>query len=275
MQLARTVEELRAWRRGAPPTLGFVPTMGALHEGHLDLVRFARSQNAAVVASVFVNPLQFGAGEDLARYPRDLEGDREKLAATGVDLLFAPDATEIYPEGFTTTIDVGSVAEGFEGALRPGHFRGVATVVGKLLHLVAPQRLYVGQKDAQQSAVLRRLVRDLAFDCTVSIVPTVRETDGLAMSSRNVYLDERERRAAPSLHRTLRRFVELLQAGRSVEVARTEASAVLEAPGKLDYLACVDAESFAPLATLRANAFAIAAAHFGRTRLLDNLWFPQ
>ena len=275
MQLATTIEELRAWRRGAAPTLGFVPTMGALHEGHLDLARFARSQNAAVVASVFVNPLQFGEGEDLARYPRDLEGDREKLAATGVDLLFAPEVEEIYPHGFSTTIDVGPVGEGYEGALRPGHFRGVATVVGKLLHLVAPQRLYVGQKDAQQSAVLRKLVRDLGYDCTVSIVPTVRETDGLAMSSRNVYLDDRERHAAPSLHRMLRRFVELLKAGEPLEIARTNAATVLEAPGTLDYLACVDAESFAPLHALRENAFVIAAARFGRTRLLDNLWFPQ
>ncbi len=275
MRLVTTVEDLRAWRREAPPTLGFVPTMGALHEGHLDLVRFARSQNAAVVASVFVNPLQFGAGEDLARYPRDLAGDREKLAANGVDLLFAPAVEEIYPQGFTTTIDVGPVGESFEGAIRPGHFRGVATVVGKLLHLVAPQRLYIGQKDAQQSAVLRKLVRDLAYDCGVTIVPTVRESDGLAMSSRNLYLDERERRAAPSLHRMLRRFVELLKAGTPFEIARTEAANVLEAPGTLDYLACVDAESFAPLAALRENCFVIAAARFGNTRLLDNVWLPQ
>ncbi len=275
MRLATTVEELRAWRREAPPTLGFVPTMGALHEGHLDLARFARSQNAAVVASVFVNPMQFGEGEDLARYPRDLAGDREKLAATGVDLLFAPSTEEIYPQGFSTAIDVGAVGDGFEGALRPGHFRGVATVVGKLLHMVAPQRLYVGQKDAQQSAVLRKLVRDLAYDCSVTIVPTVRETDGLAMSSRNRYLDERERRAAPSLHRMLRRFVELLKMGEPFEIARTAAAALLEAPGELDYLACVDAESFAPLSALRENSFVIAAARFGRTRLLDNLWYPR
>ena len=275
MRLVTTVEELRTWRREAPPTLGFVPTMGALHEGHLDLVRFARSQNAAVVASVFVNPLQFGAGEDLARYPRDLAGDREKLAANGVDLLFAPAVEEIYPQGFTTTIDVGPVGESFEGAVRPGHFRGVATVVGKLLHLVAPQRLYIGQKDAQQSAVLRKLVHDLAYDCGVTIVPTVRESDGLAMSSRNLYLDERERRAAPSLHRMLRRFVELLKAGTPFEIARTEAANVLEAPGTLDYLACVDAESFAPLAALHENCFVIAAARFGNTRLLDNVWLPE
>jgi len=275
MQLATTIEELRAWRRAAPPTVGFVPTMGALHDGHLELARHARAQNAAVVASVFVNPLQFAVGEDLERYPRDLAGDREKLAATGVDLLFAPDAREIYPQGFSTSIDVGAVGEGFEGALRPGHFRGVATVVGKLLHLVAPQRLYIGQKDAQQSAVLRKLVRDLAFDCTVSIVPTVRESDGLAMSSRNCYLNESERRSAPSLHRLLRRFVELLQAGEPFDIARERASSMLEAPGQLDYLACVDAESFEPLPALRASAFVIAAAHFGRTRLLDNLWFPQ
>ncbi len=275
MRLVTTIEELRAWRREAPPTLGFVPTMGALHEGHLDLARFARSQNAAVVASVFVNPLQFGEGEDLARYPRDLAGDREKLAATGVDLLFAPAAEEIYPPGFSTAIDVGPVGEAYEGALRPGHFRGVATVVGKLLHLVVPQRLYVGQKDAQQSAVLRKLVRDLGYDCGVTIVPTVRETDGLAMSSRNRYLDERERRAAPSLHRMLRRFVELLKTGEPFEIARTEAAVLLDPPGALDYLACVDAESFAPLSALRENSFVIAAARFGRTRLLDNIWFPQ
>ena len=275
MRLVTTTEELRAWRRGAPPTVGFVPTMGALHEGHLDLARFARSQNAAVVASVFVNPLQFGEGEDLARYPRDLAGDREKLAATGVDLLFAPAVEDIYPPGFSTAIDVGPVGEAYEGALRPGHFRGVATVVGKLLHLVVPQRLYVGQKDAQQSAVLRKLVRDLGYDCGVTIVPTVRETDGLAMSSRNLYLDERERRAAPSLHRMLRRFVELLKTGEPFEIARAEAAALLEPPGALDYLACVDAESFASLSALRENSFVIAAARFGRTRLLDNIWLPQ
>jgi len=273
--LAATLPELRSWRRAARGTIGFVPTMGALHEGHLDLVRRAREENAAVVASIFVNPLQFGVGEDLARYPRDFAADQAKLEGVGTDLLFAPSTEDIYPPNFATSVDVGAIADTFEGAVRPGHFRGVATVVSKLLHLVHPTRLYLGQKDAQQCAVLRALVRDLAFDCEVATVRTTREPDGLALSSRNRYLSAAERAAAPSLHRVLAHFAELLLANLPAVQAREQAAALLEAPGRLDYLECVDADSFAPSPTWRENTIAVAAARFGSTRLLDNLWLTR
>src|SRR5665213_224490 len=177
--------------------------MGALHAGHLALVARARARCASVVVSIFVNPLQFGPHEDLADYPRDLERDCALLDGAGVDVVFAPDDAAMYPPNFTTTVDVGAVGDAYEGALRPTHFRGVTTVVAKLLNIVAPQVLYLGQKDAQQTAVLRKMVADLAMPVAVDIVPTVREVDGLALSSRNVYLSPQERAAAPTLNRAL------------------------------------------------------------------------
>jgi pantoate--beta-alanine ligase len=271
MQVASAVEPARERLAALPRPLGFVPTMGALHAGHLRLVQSAREQCASVAASVFVNPSQFGPGEDFERYPRDLESDRSKLADAGVDLLFAPDTHTMYPPGFSTIVDVGELGSRFEGAIRPTHFRGVATVVSKLLNIIRPDVLYLGQKDAQQTAVLRKIVRDLDFAARVEIVPTVRESDGLALSSRNVYLSPQERAAAPSLHRALEAMLANLRDGADAPSARENAIGVLEAPGSWDYLDVVDMDTFAPLQRLKAPAFVIGAARFGATRLIDNL----
>ncbi len=251
--------------------LGLVPTMGALHEGHLEIVRRARSECRAVVVSIFVNPMQFSAGEDFERYPRDLTGDRAKLEEAGADVIFAPTADAMYPPGFSTIVDVGDLGSTYEGAARPGHFRGVATIVVKLLHIVRPDVLYLGQKDAQQTAVIRKLVRDLDVPVRVEIVRTVREADGLALSSRNAYLSAQERAAAPSLQASLQRMLEELRAGSGAVQARERARAMLHEPGAWDYLDLVDADSFGPLEVLRAPAFVIGAARFGSTRLIDNI----
>ncbi|MHB8146373.1 MAG: pantoate--beta-alanine ligase [Vulcanimicrobiaceae bacterium] len=272
MHIAANIAQAHALFENLPQPIGLVPTMGALHDGHLALVRRAREECVAVVASVFVNPLQFAAGEDLDRYPRDFEGDREKLARSGVDILFAPPAEAMYPAGFSTSIDVGAPGASFEGIARPTHFRGVATVVAKLLHIVKPDRLYLGQKDAQQTAVVRRMIRDLEFDTGLVVVPTVREADGLAISSRNAYLTASERAAAPSLHATLRVFRDALANGASKTVAYEHARATLDPLAHLDYLDIVDADTFEPIDGLCPSAFIIGAARFGATRLLDNLW---
>jgi len=246
--------------------------MGALHEGHLALVRAARLRCASVAASIFVNPLQFGAGEDLARYPRDAQSDREKLRAERVDALFAPEPSEMYPSGFSTVVDVGRLGEIFEGAVRPGHFRGVATVLVKLLNVVRPDVLFLGQKDAQQSAVVRAMIRDLDAGVELAMVPTVREADGLAMSSRNRYLDARQRAQAPTLHRALLATKDALERGAAKPQALAAGRAALDAEATLDYLDVVDERDFSPLETLRPPAFVIGAARFGTTRLIDNLW---
>ncbi len=275
MDSAVTVERARALFGALPRPLGFVPTMGALHGGHLELVRRARARCATVGASIFVNPLQFGPNEDLESYPRDPEHDREKLAAAGVDVLFAPEAREMYPPGFAAAVDLGALGERFEGAVRPGHFRGVATVVAKLLNVVRPDVLFLGQKDAQQAVLVGKMIRDLDFAVEVAIVPTVRESDGLAMSSRNSYLDPTQRAQAPSLHKALLRVRDALEAGRGKNDAIAEGTAELSAAAKLDYLDLVDAREFAPLERLRLPAYIIGAARFGSTRLIDNLWLTS
>ena len=251
--------------------LGFVPTMGAVHAGHLQLVATARAQCAGVAASVFVNPMQFGPNEDFDRYPRDFAADRDRLCAAGVELLFAPERSEVYPAGFTTSVNVGAAASGFEGALRPTHFAGVATILAKLLNIVRPDVLYLGQKDAQQTAVVRTLVRDLDFETRVELVATVREADGLALSSRNAYLSAAERAAAPSLHAALRAVLAALQAGESKARAFERGRKTLSPLAQLEYLEVVHADTFAVLEVLAPPAFIVAAARFGQTRLLDNL----
>ncbi|HEY1656556.1 MAG TPA: pantoate--beta-alanine ligase [Candidatus Tumulicola sp.] len=271
MKIAETVAPARALFDVLPRPLGFVPTMGALHDGHLQLVRAARARCASVGVSVFVNPLQFAPNEDLARYPRDLEGDRAKLAAAGVDVLFVPDAATMYPPGFTTSVDVGRLGTTFEGVIRPTHFRGVATVVAKLLHVVRPDVLFLGQKDAQQTAVLRTIVRDLSFPVEVEIVPTIRERDGLAMSSRNSYLTAQERAQASSLYRALLALRETLARGGSKSEAVGSARSTLSPQASPDYFDLVDAETFEPIERPNGPAFVIGAARFGRTRLIDNL----
>jgi pantoate--beta-alanine ligase len=255
--------------------IGFVPTMGALHDGHLELVRQARERCRAVVASIFVNPLQFGPNEDLARYPRDLPRDRERLAAAGVDVLFAPEPKAMYPDAFATRVDVDSSDAHFEGAIRPGHFRGVLTVIAKLLNIVQPDVLFLGQKDSQQAVLARKMLGDLNFAVELEIVPTVREPDGLAMSSRNRYLDETQRAAAPSLYAALRAVRASLEGGAAKAQALAAGRAALSPLAKLDYLDLVDGTSFEPIEELRPPAFIIGAARLGTTRLIDNLWVSR
>ena len=246
--------------------------MGALHTGHMALALRAREECATVVASIFVNPLQFAAGEDLERYPRDLERDSMQLDVAGVDVLFFPNPDSMYPPGFSTSVDVGAMGGVFEGAARPTHFRGVTTVVCKLLHIVQPDVLYLGQKDAQQTAVLRKMVRDLDMPVKIVVVPTEREADGLAKSSRNVYLSPDERTAAPTLHHALQAMRMAMSAGKSKADAVAAAKTRLHPLAHLDYLELVDAATFTPIDALAPDAFVIGAARFGATRLIDNLW---
>jgi pantoate--beta-alanine ligase len=275
MEHAVTVARARALFGALPRPLGFVPTMGALHEGHLALVRAARARSAAVGASIFVNPLQFGPNEDLAKYPRDESHDAAKLAAEGVDVLFSPGNETMYPPGFATHVDVGALDSVFEGAVRPGHFRGVATVMAKLLNIVSPDVLFMGQKDAQQAVLLRKMIADLDVPVELEVVPTVREPDGLAMSSRNRFLDAARRAQAPTLHRALQAMRESLETGSSKSDAVAAGTAALSADAQLDYLDIVGARNFEPLERLVAPAFIIGAARFGATRLIDNLWLQS
>ena len=271
MQIVRTPGSARAVARTLPRPLGFVPTMGALHAGHAALVERARAENASVVTSIFVNPLQFGPNEDFDRYPRAFEHDASSLAEQGVDLLYAPGVERMYPPGFATSVDVGPLAEGFEGASRPGHFDGVATVVAKLLHAIEPTSLYLGQKDVQQTAVLRAMVRDLDFATNVVVVATVREPDGLALSSRNAYLAPAERRAAPSFHRALVAVADAVRAGeRDPRLARDAGASLLEAPLAWEYLAVVDPATFRPWERIERPAIVVGVVRAGAVRLLDN-----
>jgi len=269
-----TMREVRDWRRDDRGSVGLVPTMGYLHAGHVSLVDAARRENDRVAASLFVNPTQFGPSEDLARYPRDLERDTRLLEAAGCDLLFAPRVEEIYPAGFETTVDVGAVAAPLEGARRPGHFRGVATVVLKLFGIFQPDRAYFGAKDAQQLAVIKKMVRDLDLTVEIRACPTVRETDGLAMSSRNVYLTAEERRAAPVLHRALLAGRDRWAAGeRDAEVLRQTIRSVLAEEPRVrpDYVSVADPETCQELATLAGPALLSLAAFLGKARLIDNV----
>jgi pantoate--beta-alanine ligase len=277
IHVARTPHEMRALCAALPRPLGFVPTMGALHDGHLELVRHARRRCAAVVASIFVNPTQFGPGEDFDVYPREEVRDLELLRAEGVAVVLVPTATAMYPGGPVTTVHVaGPLAESFEGAARPGHFDGVATVVAKLLAATRPDVLFLGEKDAQQLAVVRGMVRDLDLQVEVAGVPTVREPDGLAMSSRNRRLSPDERRAAPRLHAALRAGVKVASdggdAGTAIAAVR---SALQDGPGEqafaVDYVALVDPDTFVPLAEARGGGLLIAAARLGAVRLIDNV----
>jgi pantoate--beta-alanine ligase len=272
VESAETVARARALVDVLPRPLGFVPTMGALHDGHLELARRARAQCASVVASIFVNPLQFGPNEDLEAYPRDLSHDRERLASTGTDLLFAPSRPAMYSDGFATLVDVGALGESYEGAQRPGHFRGVTTVMTKLLNIVRPDRLYLGQKDAQQAVLLRKMISDLNFSIEAEIVPTVREPDGLAMSSRNRYLGAEARAQAPTLYLALLAVREAFERGESKSAAVAAGAAVLNHAAVLDYLDVVEAATFAPIDAWHPPLFVIGAARFGTTRLIDNLW---
>ena len=260
--------------RASGAGVGFVPTMGALHAGHRALLSRARAENDLVVASVFVNPLQFGPAEDLASYPRDREADLAVLAAEGTDLAFLPAEGEVWPAPPEVRLQVGALADRLEGLVRPGHLDGVATVVAKLLHLVGPSRAYFGQKDAQQLAVVRRMVEDLAFPNKIVACPTVREPDGLAVSSRNSYLSASEREWATALYRALSAALSAFQAGQR-DPAAVEAAArdlLEDAPGvEPDYVALVDPATFEPAKQAEAGQVLATAARVGRTRLIDNV----
>ena len=264
----------RKIRREQDRTIGLVPTMGALHEGHLSLVREARRMCDVVVVSVFVNPTQFGPGEDFEHYPRDLTKDTAVLTDYNVDYIFAPPAEEIYPKGFSTYVTVEGLSETMEGTARPGHFRGVATVVSILLNVVRPDFAFFGQKDAQQSLIIKRLVRDLAFDTEIIVLPTVREDSGLAMSSRNLYLNAEEQQVAPVIHRALARAKEAFKEGersanRIAEIVRSTIEA--EPRARIDYVNVSDAETLEKIDKLDERPALIAVAvYFGETRLIDN-----
>jgi pantoate--beta-alanine ligase len=252
--------------------------MGALHDGHLSLVRRARAENDSAVASIFVNPAQFGPGEDLAKYPRNLAGDLASLEAEGVDLVFAPEAASLYPGGFQTWVVPGLLAERLEGARRPGHFRGVLTVVAKLFHAIEPDRAYFGQKDAQQAVLIRRMAADLDFAVEIVVCPIVREADGLAMSSRNAYLTPEERRAAPVVHRALSAAAYAHAAGeRNAEALRGIVSEAVAAEplAVLDYVSVTDPFTLAELESVERRALLSLVIFFGTTRLLDNVVLPE
>jgi len=272
VKVIRTIAELRRELAGAPRPVGLVPTMGFFHDGHLSLMRAARAANETVVVSLFVNPTQFGPNEDLATYPRDEQRDLALAQAEGVDIVFAPSVEEVYPDGFSTTVEVGELTEPLDGAARPGHFKGVTTVVTKLLNMVGPDAAYFGQKDAQQALVIRHLVRDLNMPVRIEVCPTIREADGLAMSSRNAYLNEEERRRAVALSRALR------AAEQTVERGDLDAEAVIaaarqeldEAGIDPEYLELRSATDLTPAARVNGSTLLAVAARVGPARLIDN-----
>jgi pantoate--beta-alanine ligase len=275
MQVLTTNDELSRWRAAVTPPLGFVPTMGFLHEGHLSLVRRARFENNRVVVSIFVNPTQFGPNEDFQRYPRDLNRDLGLLETVQVDAVFTPETHEMYPVEASTIVEVEALSGILEGASRPGHFRGVATVVCKLFHLVQPHRAYFGEKDYQQLQVIQRMVHDLRMPIEVVGCPTVREPDGLAMSSRNVYLSPPERRAAVALSQALSQAGRLFRDGvREVSRLQTEVQNLLDKEPLIciDYVAIVHPHTLQPVATLTPEGAVIClAVWIGHTRLIDNI----
>ena len=278
MKVVRTVAQLRAWRKGLSGTLGFVPTMGYLHRGHLALVSRSKSENDTTAVSIFVNPTQFGPRENLAHYPLDLPRDLALLEKAGTDLVFAPETEEMYPPGFSTWVVAEGVTERLEGASRPGHFRGVATVVAKLFNLLEPHRAYFGQKDAQQIAVIKKMVRDLNMDLEIVPVPTVREPDGLAMSSRNIFLNPRERQAALVLYRSLCLAQEMYKSGERNAGRIREAMIKLiqkEPLAQIDYVSIAHPETLEEVEKLAGPALVSLAVRIGPTRLIDNIIFTE
>jgi pantoate--beta-alanine ligase len=277
LKIFTTIDDMRAAARGARlagKRVGLVPTMGALHEGHLSLVRAAYAACDLVAASIFVNPTQFGPNEDLEKYPRSFERDRELLKNEGVQMLFAPSVEQMYPAGAVTWVTVEELSSKLDGRSRPGHFRGVTTVVAKLFHIVDPDAAFFGQKDAAQVAIIRRMVRDLNLPVQIVVCPIVREPDGLAMSSRNAYLDAEQRKQALVLHRSLSRVKELVDAG---EMAASKLASVggeeftREPSVRLDYFEIVNPDTLDPVGDVSGGALVAVAAYVGGTRLIDNL----
>ena len=277
MLILKTVAETQsacAQLRGEGRILGLVPTMGALHEGHLSLVRAARAACDVVVVSIFVNPTQFGPKEDFSKYPRTFDEDCALLEREGVDLIFAPTVEEMYPAGTSTFVLVEGVSDRLDGASRPGHFRGVTTVVSKLFHIVGPHKAFFGQKDAAQVAVLRKMVQDLNFLLQLVVCPIVRESDGLALSSRNRYLSEKERGQALVLHRALRKVEEMAASGERSSAKLIQAARLVfaeEPDVRVDYIAVVDPDTLEDVSDVRGGALVAVSAFVGATRLIDNV----
>jgi pantoate--beta-alanine ligase len=273
VKVLKTVNEMKQLRLKLPELVGFVPTMGYLHEGHLALVKRARAENPSVVVSIFVNPTQFGPGEDFAKYPRDPQRDLTMLEKEGTDVVFMPTADEMYPPNFNSWVEVGKIAERLEGASRPGHFKGVATVVARLFDIVQPDKAYFGQKDAQQLMVIRQMVSDLNLSLEIVAVPTVREGDGLAMSSRNTYLNPEERKQAVVLYQALTLAQKLYSDGeKDAKTIRQQMTELIQKQprAKIDYISIADAETLDELDTVRSPALVSMAVRIGRTRLIDN-----
>ena len=274
MRVIETVAEFRQACASAAKPLGLVPTMGSLHAGHMSLVKRARDENATVAVSIFVNPTQFAAGGDFSTYPRSMDSDLTMLRDAGVDLVFAPSADEVYPPGFDTQVDVGSIGSRLEGEYRPGHFKGVATVVCKLLTIVRPDRAYFGQKDAQQCLVIKRLNADLNLGAEIVVCPTVREPDGLALSSRNVNLSPEERKASPVLFQALRQAKTAHQSGetKAEQIRRAMAQIIEKEPlARIDYISVADPLTLEELTEIPGEALASMAVNIGKTRLIDNM----
>jgi len=273
MRVLETIAEIRELRQQLTGSVGFVPTMGYFHEGHLTLVKRARSESSTVVVSIFVNPTQFGPSEDLTAYPRDLTRDLKLLEKEKADIVFVPLDEEIYPPGFSSWVDVEKVTKHLEGASRQGHFRGVTTVVAKLFNIVQPTKAYFGQKDAQQAVVIKRMVADLNMNVEIVVVPTVRERDGLAMSSRNSYLTSEERQAAAVLFKSLSLARQLWQGGeKDADKIRQQMTSLIrkEPLAKIDYISIADADTLEELKLIDRSALASLAIRIGKTRLIDN-----
>jgi pantoate--beta-alanine ligase len=277
MKVAKTINQYKALRQNLSGSIGFVPTMGYLHQGHLELVRRSKKENDVTVVSIFVNPTQFGPREDFARYPRDLPRDLSLLEKEKVDIVFCPEPSEMYPQGFSTWVEVEGITERLEGACRPGHFRGVATVVAKLFNIIEPTRAYFGQKDAQQLVVIKRMVQDLNMNLEIIAVPTVREPDGLAMSSRNTYLNAEERKAALVLYRSLLLAQELYSQGeRDAERIRQAMKGLISQQplAQIDYVSIAHPQDLTELNTIEGSALVSLAVRIGTTRLIDNILLP-
>jgi pantoate--beta-alanine ligase len=273
MMIVSGLDELNSARLLLDPPVGLVPTMGYFHEGHLSLIRQAKAECKSVVVSIFVNPTQFGPNEDLAKYPRDLERDLKLIESLGVDLVWTPTVEVMYPGGYQTWVEVEALTRGLEGTMRPGHFKGVATVVAKLFNGVQPQKAYFGQKDAQQAAVIRQMTRDLNFPIEIVVCPTVREEDGLAMSSRNKYLEGEDRKAALVLYRALSAAKEAYEAGeRNAEELRRRMKEVIAAEprAQMQYISCADYDTLEELETVKGKTLLSMAVLIGKTRLIDN-----
>jgi len=274
VRVASTIPEMKCLRREISGTLGFVPTMGYLHEGHLSLVRQARAENSVVVASIFVNPTQFGPKEDFKTYPRDPKHDLALLESEKTDIVFMPSDVEMYPQGYSSWVTVENITEMLEGSCRPGHFKGVTTVVAKLFNIVEPNKAYFGQKDFQQATVIRKMVIDLNMNLEIVVAPTIREKNGLAMSSRNAYLNPQERQAAAVLYQALTQAQQIRRKGqKDAEYIRREMYTLIgrEPLAKIEYISIADAVTLEELATIDRPAVASLAVRFGKTRLIDDV----